>query len=177
MLECAFLNHLRRRAEDEGGKVHVKSSISRRIQAEAVEELFSHGLTKIRRNKLWQPDPNRKEMLQFKSGNAKEFTALLAMLQISGDLGERIQALWERASPRVDIFVLINMALVAKSSTNLNKRLMEILAKFGVGVGKPGGAAKAEEPAKAEESVKAEEPAKAEKPPEEAAGEQGEEQK
>jgi hypothetical protein len=164
MLECSFLNHLRERAEDEGGKILVKSTISRRIQTEAVEELFDHGLTKIRRNKLWQQDPNRSEMLQFKSGNAKEFTALLTMLQITGVLEKRIQSLWEHASPRVDIFVLINMALVAKSSTNLNKRLMEILAKFGVGVGKKEGPARVQAPAKPETPPQKEESA-AETPP------------
>jgi hypothetical protein len=56
----------------------------------------------------------------------------MSMLSLEPELQRELAQLWKRAVFRVDIMVLINLELVARTTTNLTVRLTEILQKYGV---------------------------------------------
>ncbi|BFR48081.1 hypothetical protein RVX_R11420 [Nitratidesulfovibrio sp. HK-II] len=132
LLEFQFVTLLRRRAGEDMGKIHIRTRKERRTSVAAVETLFDSGLTRIRRNKLWQQDPGRANMLLFRPQTATELESLLHLLQIEPQLAREIGALWTDASFRVEFALYISLDLLARSTTNLNQRLAELLARFGI---------------------------------------------
>lgn len=132
LLEFQFVTLLRRRAGEDMGKIHIRTRKERRTSVAAVETLFDSGLTRIRRNKLWQQDPGRANMLLFRPQTATELESLLHLLQIEPQLAREIGSLWTDASFRVEFALYISLDLLARSTTNLNQRLAELLARFGI---------------------------------------------
>jgi hypothetical protein len=133
MLQCQLSSLLRRMGAEEGGKLQVRTTQVRRTPADTVQALFDAGLNRIRKSKIWEQDPAREDMLLFRPRTARELADLLAVLQIEEPLAARIIPLWENAAVKVDILVLINVALIAKTTTNLKMRLAKILGDFGIG--------------------------------------------
>ncbi|MDR3044207.1 MAG: hypothetical protein LBU75_08105 [Desulfovibrio sp.] len=132
LLEFQFVTLLRRRAGEDMGKIHIRTRKERRTSVAAVETLFDSGLTRIRRNKLWQPDPGRATMQLFRPQTATELESLLHLLQIEPQLAREIGSLWTDASFRVEFALYISLDLLSRSTTNLNQRLAELLARFGI---------------------------------------------
>lgn len=132
LLELQFLVQLRRRAADDIGKIHIHTRKDRRASMAAVEMLFGSGLTRIRRNKLWQQDPSRSDMLLFRPQTTPELKSLLLFLQVDPELANTIGMLWADASYRVEFSLCISLDLLSRSTTNLNQRLAEVLARFGI---------------------------------------------
>lgn len=132
LLEFQFVTLLRRRAGEDMGKIHIRTRKERRTSVAAVETLFDSGLTRIRRNKLWQQDPGRANMQLFRPQTATELESLLHLLQIEPQLAREIGSLWTDASFRVEFALYISLDLLSRSTTNLNQRLAELLARFGI---------------------------------------------
>lgn len=132
LIEAHFLLRLREQVQDEGGKVLLRTARARRAALAAVEELAALKLTKIRKNKLFKPDPARADMLLFLPRNERELAALLQVLLVEDDLRARIEALWENAPLKVEVLATIDLAQLARTTTNLKARLAEILAKLGI---------------------------------------------
>ena len=132
LLEFQFVTLLRRRAGEDMGKIHIRTRKERRTSVAAVETLFDSGLTRIRRNKLWQPDPGRATMQLFRPQTATELESLLHLLQIEPQLAREIGSLWTDASFRVEFALYISLDLLSRSTTNLNQRLAELLSRFGI---------------------------------------------
>lgn len=132
LLEFQFVTLLRRRAGEDMGKIHIRTRKERRTSVAAVETLFDSGMTRIRRNKLWQQDPGRANMLLFRPQTATELESLLHLLQIEPQLAREIGSLWTDASFRVEFALYISLDLLSRSTTNLNQRLAELLARFGI---------------------------------------------
>lgn len=132
LLEFQFVTLLRRRAGEDMGKIHIRTRKERRTSVAAVETLFDSGLTRIRRNKLWQQDPGRANMLLFRPQTATELESLLHLLQIEPQLAREIGSLWTDASYRVEFALYISLDLLSRATTNLNQRLAELLARFGI---------------------------------------------
>uniref|UniRef100_B8DP47 Uncharacterized protein n=1 Tax=Nitratidesulfovibrio vulgaris (strain DSM 19637 / Miyazaki F) TaxID=883 RepID=B8DP47_NITV9 len=132
LLEFQFVTLLRRRAGEDMGKIHIRTRKERRTSVAAVETLFDSGLTRIRRNKLWQPDPGRSTMQLFRPQTATELESLLHLLQIEPQLAREIGSLWTDASFRVEFALYISLDLLSRSTTNLNQRLAELLSRFGI---------------------------------------------
>ncbi|WP_243547279.1 hypothetical protein [Pseudodesulfovibrio tunisiensis] len=130
LLENHYMHMLREIGRDEGGKVQVRSGRARRVPEAAVDEL-PH-MSKIRKKQLWAKDPTREGMLLFKPKTAKQLASSMDMLSLEPELVERIRSFWTKCLYRVDIMVLVNLELVARTSTNLKNRLAEILRKYGV---------------------------------------------
>lgn len=140
LLESAFVRLLREKARDEGGKVTVRTALSKRTPAPAVEALAAHGMTRIRKNQIWLQDPTRPDMLLFKVRTLQQLAALSGVLQLEGPLANIVRALWERAPLRRDFLVVIDLAQVARATQNIKGRLAEILGKYGVLGQQAGGA-------------------------------------
>lgn len=132
LLEVQFVSELRTRAGDDLGKMHMRTLRERRTSTSAVEALFDQGLTRIRRNKLWEQDPHREDMLLFKPQSASELDALLNILQVEPLLEREVRRLWVEAPFKVEFGVFLSLDLLARSTTNLNQRLAEVLGRFGI---------------------------------------------
>lgn len=132
LLESAFVRLLREKARDEGGKVLVRTALSKRTPVPAVDALAARGMTRIRKNQIWIQDPSRPDMLLFKVRSLQQLASLAGVLQLEEPLANIVRALWERAPLRRDFIVAIDLAQVARATQNVKGRLAEILGKFGV---------------------------------------------
>jgi len=156
LMESQTIQILKEAGREEGGKIQVRSGRARRV-AEAAVDGLPH-MTRIRKKQLFANDTTREGMLLFKPKAAKQLAGTLNMLSLEPELQKGITSLWKEAIFRVDIMVLINLELVARSTTNLTARIAEILAKYGVAKGRSGGGAAA--PGEEAETAAAPAPAK-----------------
>lgn len=132
LLESAFLDHLRRKSEEWGGKVSVATSRRRRSSVQAVNALAEAGLNRIRKGRIWEPDPSDESMLLFRARTAKELVETARTMQFEEQLLRRILHLWESAPFKVEFWLIINLQLIAKATKNVKGKLSEILSAFGV---------------------------------------------
>jgi hypothetical protein len=130
ILELHFALALKERGVEEGGKLLVRQNRYRRVPAEAIRRLYDKGFNRIRQKKMFDEDPANPEMLLFKTRTSHEFIQLVKVFQIEPALENRLKVLWRDASFKVEFFVLLNLAQLAKVTTNLSQRLAEILAKY-----------------------------------------------
>ena len=130
LLENQTIQILKEAGRDEGGKIQVRSGRARRVPEGVVDALPN--MSKIRKKQLFAKDVTREGMLLFKPKTSKQMAGALNMLSLEPDLQKEITGLWKEAIFRVDIMVLINLELVARSTTNLTAKIGEILAKYGV---------------------------------------------
>jgi hypothetical protein len=131
LLESAFVGLLREKARDEGAKVTIKTAALRRAPLPAIDALASRGLTRIRKNQLWMPDPTRADMLLFKTRTPQQLASLMTVLQMEEPLQAQVRALWDSAPFRRDFLVAIDLAQVARTTQNVKAKLTELLLKFG----------------------------------------------
>ncbi|MDD3311897.1 hypothetical protein [Pseudodesulfovibrio sp.] len=134
LMENQTIQILKEAGREEGGKIQVRSGRARRV-AEAAVDALPH-MTRIRKKQLFGNDTTREGTLLFKPKTAKQLAGTLNMLSLEPELQKGVTALWKEAIFRVDIMVLINLELVARSTTNLTARIAEILAKYGVAKGR-----------------------------------------
>lgn len=132
LAEYRLAQILRERCGESVSKMQITSSRTRRIPALAIERLMKLGLGKIKRNRLWTPDPDCPGQLLFRARNLAELNKELDFLVIEPGLRGEILLLWQRAACKVEFNVSIMLSLLAQTTTNLNYRLTEILARFGV---------------------------------------------
>lgn len=137
LLEAYFLQILTERAEGEGSKVRVRSVRQRRVSERLVNSLAESGLNKIRKNKLFGADRSKPGVLLFKPRTVRELRSIIQVLQIEPQLAARIGRVWEAASFKVDILIVLNLGLISRTTTNIKARLAEILGKFDIGLSKP----------------------------------------
>ncbi|MEF2230644.1 MAG: hypothetical protein V3571_06930 [Pseudodesulfovibrio sp.] len=130
LMENQTIQILKEAGRSEGGKIQVRSGRARRV-AEAAVDALPH-MTRIRKKQLFANDTTREGTLLFKPKTAKQLEGTLNMLSLEPELQKAITGLWKEAIFRVDIMVLINLELVARSTTNLTVKIGEILAKYGV---------------------------------------------
>ncbi len=131
-LENRFMALLRLCAGEDSGKMHIRSTYMRRVSEDALQTLRAHGLTRIQRNKIWIPDPDMADMFLFQPTTPQELKNILQLFQLPSALLREIILLWEAALPKISIKVFINLAMLARSTTNLNQKLTEILSRFGI---------------------------------------------
>ncbi|QGY38745.1 hypothetical protein GM415_00845 [Pseudodesulfovibrio cashew] len=130
LLENHTIHILRETGRSEGGKIQVRSGRARRAPAAEVDAL--PGMTKIRKTQLFANDVTREDTLLFKPKTAKQMASAMAMLSLEPELQAALSRIWKEAAFRVDIMVLLNLELIAKTTTNLQNKLAEILEKYGV---------------------------------------------
>lgn len=133
LMENHTIHMLTETGRDEGGKIQVRSGRARRVAEAAVDGL--PGMSKIRKKQLFGKDVTREGMLLFKPKSLKQMTSAMSMLSLEPELQQSLTTLWNQAVFRVDIMVLINLELVARTTTNLKAKLGEILDKYGVSRG------------------------------------------
>jgi hypothetical protein len=133
LLENSFVRYLTAKGEEEGGKVRVRTARQRRTSDRIIEALAAEGLNKIRRKRLWIPDPSRAGMSLFIPRTRKELAELLITFQFEPPLAAKLIQIWDAAPFKVEIMLVLDLVLISKATTNLKLRLSEILAKFGIG--------------------------------------------
>ncbi len=135
LMEHHFIHILREIGISEGSKIMVKSARARRVPETAVNGLAS--MNRIRKKNLFAPDTTREGYLLFRPRTAKQLVELIKHLSLEPpQLVEQLQGLWKGAAQRVDILVLVNLQQVARTTTNLQAKLAEILVLYGVSAGR-----------------------------------------
>lgn len=140
LLEFAYVEFLRGKVRDEGGKVMIRTVRLRRAVEAEVAALTGTGegdLTRIGRRRLFDADPERPDMLLWKPRTPEEMAALCGMLQLRESVMAGIAALWETAPFKVDVLAAVNLEAVAKVTSNPAQRVAEILARLGVAPRRP----------------------------------------
>ncbi|SOB59803.1 conserved protein of unknown function [Pseudodesulfovibrio profundus] len=130
LLENHTIHILTEVGRSEGGKIQVRSGRARRVAEETVDGL--KGMSKIRKKQLFANDVTREGTLLFKPKTVKQLVGTMDMLSLEPELQGALKDLWTKAIFRVDIMVLLNLELIAKTTTNLRVRLTEILEKYGI---------------------------------------------
>lgn len=131
--EMEIANQLQSLMQGESGRLALRTVRSRRISTDKVQALQEHGLTKIKKNKLFSADANRPDLLVFTPRSLNEVKQLLGVLQTDEGLALRILSLFEHADFRVQFLVQFNLDTIHKTTTNPKAKLAELLIKFGVG--------------------------------------------
>ena len=131
LLENHFLYLLKEKGRDEGGKVMVRAVKTPRAAKAEVAALEQNGLNRIRKKRLFAPDPDKDDMLLFKVRSRKELVGTVRMLQLEDQLAARVVRLFASTRPKVDLQVVIDMKQVARTTTNLKAKIAEILAAYG----------------------------------------------
>ncbi|QJB55164.1 hypothetical protein [Pseudodesulfovibrio sp. zrk46] len=128
LLENIMIHILQETGREYGGKIQVRSGRARRVPEETVDNLA--GMSKIRKKQLFANDVTREGTLLFKPKTAKQMSAAMQMLSLEEELQVELSKLWKKAIFRVDIMVLLNLELFARTTTNLKAKLAEVLEKF-----------------------------------------------
>lgn len=130
LLENNTIHILHETGRSEGGKIIVRSGRARRVPASVVDELPN--MSKIRKKQLFGTDTTRENTLLFKPKTAQQMAEAMGKLSLEKELQAALVKLWKEAVYRIDIMVLINLAQVAKTTTNLKAKLADILEMYGV---------------------------------------------
>lgn len=130
LLENHTIHILQEVGRSEGGKIQVRSGRARRVPVQVVDGLPN--MSKIRKKQLFANDVTRDDTLLFKPKTAKQMAGTMAMLSLEPELQTALSTLWKKAIFRVDIMVLLNLELIAKTNTNLTAKLSEILEMYGI---------------------------------------------
>ncbi|WP_027183635.1 hypothetical protein [Desulfovibrio inopinatus] len=130
MLEFSFTEILREKGREEGPKIQVRAMRSRCISSAMLDGLAQNGLNRIRSHRFFEKESET--IILFKQQTPQEFKEQLQLLQIERPLQVLMIKAWEQADFKVEILVVINVPLVARGTTNLPKRLAEIMNAYGV---------------------------------------------
>ena len=132
LAEYRLAQILRERCGESISKMQISSTRTRRVPLAAIDRLMQLGLGKIKRNRIWEVDPDNQEHMLFRARSLKELGSELDFLVVEPELKNEILYLWQRAAYKVEFHVSIMLSLLAQTTTNLNYRLTEILGRFGV---------------------------------------------
>ncbi len=132
MLESYFFNILRRKCLDKKEKIKIQSLHKKRIHVDTLEQLYHFGLTRIQKNKIFNPDAYNQDMVEFRMLHYEVLEKLYELLQMPAHLRDRVRQVWEMASNKVVFYVIIDLAMISKTSTDIKRSLTEILYKYNI---------------------------------------------
>lgn len=132
MVEFALCGLLMDKLASEGGKTQVKCVKQRRVARADLELLAAKGFNRVRQKLYFDEDPASPEWLLFRAKSIQELAEAMALSNLTPNLTQAVNALWNRMEFKVEAVVLINLALVAKTTQNVQGKLGEILSKLGV---------------------------------------------
>ena len=118
MLESYFFNILRRKCLDKKEKIKIQSLHKNRIHLDTLEQLYQFGLSRIQKNKLFIPDTYNPDMVEFRMLTYDALEKLYDLLQIPEHLQERLRLVWEGALKKTVFYVIIDLAMISKTSTD-----------------------------------------------------------
>lgn len=132
MLESYFFNILRRKCLDKKEKIKIQSVHKKRIDVDMLEALYHFGLTRIQKNKIFMPDTYNPDMFEFRMIEYETLEKLYDFLQLPRHLRKRIDEVWESAAHKIAFYVIIDLAMISRTSTDIKRGLTEILYKYGI---------------------------------------------
>ncbi len=132
MLEAYFMNLLKRKSADKKDKIDIRKTHRRRITEDMLDELYSIGLSRIQKNKLFRPDNTSPGMLEFVCLSKETLKQGFGLLQIEPYVQEKLLEAWANAGFKIDFFVIIKLGAILRSTPDLKRGLAEILYKYGI---------------------------------------------
>ncbi len=134
LLEIYFNSSLRDMAEEDAGKLLIRTLRAKRVSRQSVLALADNGLNRIRQKKFFRDDPSNPDCLLFIANNAAELQKMFSLFQLEQDLVRDLLTLWRESLPKVEVLVALNLKQLAKVTTNLPQRVAGILSRFGIAV-------------------------------------------
>lgn len=134
LMETYFHAYLREKAEDDAGKLLLRTLRTKRAPRQSVLALADKGLNRIRQKKFFHDDPAGPDSLLFTAKNAAELQQMLSLFQLEQELVRELLTLWRQSLPKVEVLAAVNLKQLAKVTTNLSQRVASILARFGIAV-------------------------------------------
>jgi hypothetical protein len=134
LMEIYFHAYLREKAEDDAGKLLLRTSRTKRAPRQSVLALADKGLNRIRQKKFFRDDPSDPDNLLFTAKNAAELQQMFSLFQLEQELVRELLNLWRQSLPKVEVLAAVNLKQLAKVTTNLPQRVASILARFGIAV-------------------------------------------
>lgn len=132
LLMFLFSSILKEKAGEDASRIIIKRMQTRRTPRKALVALQEVGLNRIRQKKFWDDDHSNEDYVLFKAKTATDLLKLIKMFHIESPLREKIAELWESADMKIDLLVVINLAQMAKVTTNLSARIVEIMKGYGI---------------------------------------------
>ena len=130
LLQSYFMYFLQAKAD--GAKVQFRLTQQKRLPQNLIEELGAKGLDVQLKAALWETDKSQPDMALFLPNSIKALQALIEPANLPVGLSETIVRLWGNALYKIEAHVIIDLAATAKTTTNLNKKLAEVLSLYGV---------------------------------------------
>ncbi len=134
LMETYFHAYLREKAEDDAGKLLLRTLRTKRAPRQSVLALADKGLNRIRQKKFFHDDPAGPDNLLFTAKNAAELQQMFSLFQLEQELMRELLTLWRQSLPKVEVLAAVNLKQLAKVTTNLSQRVASILARFGIAV-------------------------------------------
>ncbi len=132
LLERGFLLLLRTRGEEHGSKITVRLQRLRRTPQISVQNLYENGMNRIRQRKFFDDDPANPHYLIFKAKSPKELQQTWEVLNIETPLRKSLARLWQEATFHVEFQLILQLAAIAKVTTNPSQKIAEILNSYGL---------------------------------------------
>jgi hypothetical protein len=132
MVEFALCGLLMDKLASEGGKTQVKCVKQRRVSRADLEILAAKGFNRVRQKLYFDEDPASPEWMLFRAKTLQELGEAMALSNLTPNLAQALTVLWNRMEFKVEAVALINLALVARTTQNVQGKLGEILSKLGV---------------------------------------------
>ena len=132
MIEHALCALISRKIGEDAGKVQVKCLHQRRAPRQGVEALAADGFNRIRQKLFFEDDPAGHKWMLFKAKTGQELAEAIRLSNMEPSLAQALTSLWTAMTFKAEAVALVNLALVAKSTQNVQGKIGEILGRLGV---------------------------------------------
>ncbi|MFP5238486.1 MAG: hypothetical protein ACLGQW_01520 [Acidobacteriota bacterium] len=132
MIEHSLCALLSARVAEDAGKVQVRCLRQRRASRQGVEALAAQGFNRIRQKLFFEDDPASQKWLLFKAKTGQELAEAIRLSNMEPELAQGLTALWTAMHFKAEAVALVNLALVAKATQNVQGKVGEILGRLGV---------------------------------------------
>lgn len=132
LMESYFVFFLQSKGQSEGAKIQYRLTSARRAPVATIKQLIGQGLDSQVISRIWEKDESRPDMMLFIPATLKALRGLTESLNLNPVMSDALARLWEYGPVKAEAHVIVDLAAVAKTTTNLNKKLADILQSYGV---------------------------------------------
>ena len=127
---CEFEEQIRRKAGKDLKKTALRRHYERKIPVELLKKVLKGGLAKEYQKQLVALNPKIKTFF-FRPQQREELQKVLARIP-DPKLQRLLVEAWEKSEALPDILLLLNLKALARGTTNLSQKVVQVLGQFGI---------------------------------------------
>lgn len=127
---CEFEEQIRRKAGKDLKKTALRHHCERKIPVELLKKVLKGGLAKEYQKQLVALNPKIKTFF-FRPQQREELQKVLARIP-DPKLQRLLVEAWEKSEALPDILLLLNLKALARGTTNLSQKVVQVLGQFGI---------------------------------------------